>query len=352
MKWGMIFCASAVLVLGSCRQAKELSTNSMSISVSLVSLQSLLSQPTAPSLFDCFAVNVMGENISSTDPQRFPQSPLAQSGSCFYPGVTSQLFKGQGELNITVNNVPLGKNRIIQFLGFRGDVCKSDSTKLLNDLLLETKRPDISFREVFELGRAHTNLPGTTEIQVPQVFDPSQENLYLANCQNPFSGSWSSGCISKKSGSIKSMRVDFFFRKQKLGYGFSYFSEDNCSPRSKYFESRFENSPVSSIQEFQETGSRIDYSIVSGQVGVFNSEGTSLLNSWGCQLPSLGSYNLDAFIDHCQSSPLPKRFSPERVTINSIEKNIMAIRFHSISDQIGSHPILDSEFILKRVQKH
>ena len=102
-------------------------SNSSSMGVNLTQTQSEVGTLTFPnaqlSTFDCYAINVVGPGIPSTNPHpdENPGQVLAdmyQGSSCAYPGVTSPpIFAGIGTRQSISMSVPTGEKRIIQVVG-------------------------------------------------------------------------------------------------------------------------------------------------------------------------------------------------------------------------------------------
>lgn len=144
-----------------------------------------LTAPTSAAGFDCLAINVVSEQISSADEVRFPSSQYqgmsGSSDTCFYPGVTSELIAldsaAPKEVTLTL---PKGDS-LIQVLGIHGvDACSSTN---LGTLLANSVHPHQEYAQIYELGRTTVNINTSTTISIPNNYDP--DDLQEANCYTP-----------------------------------------------------------------------------------------------------------------------------------------------------------------------
>jgi hypothetical protein len=133
--------------------------------------------------FQCFAINVVGEDIPSSDSKASSAGmlPALRAGTsfCSYPGVTSKPFKKGEAVTMTV---PTGRGRLIQLLGFK------ESTSVYcgaNGPISGVKPGPDSQSRIYEIGRAVVDLSKDQAIEIGDAFSnqaPDQKKKRIINC--------------------------------------------------------------------------------------------------------------------------------------------------------------------------
>jgi len=140
-------------------------------------LNGIVDHPISSSAFDCYAVNVMGPDIPSTDSK--PHQGSA-STSCAYPGIITPLLAPSASTVEMV--VPTGTGRVFQVLGLQTKIgcpignpliAYMDANAPANHV--DTPHP---FR-LYELGRTTTDLLDDTVLNIQNSYNPAAPVLPL-----------------------------------------------------------------------------------------------------------------------------------------------------------------------------